>query len=217
MLAPDYRRPPEDPWPTPVDDCLDGYRWLLDQGVPAARIIFAGDSAGGGLVLAVMAAAKAAGLALPAGGVMISPWLDLTDCCSGSWTANQEYDFLARDLAAKLAKAYAGEHTLREVSPCSVSFDGLPPLMVEIGDCECLRDQVLAFVQSAKAAGIDIEAHLEPGMVHVFPLLHEVAEGDSPPRLAFRHMADFIERRLGPLASPRVRYKRRCKLYVSYM
>ena len=108
VLAPDYRRPPEHPWPTPVDDCLDTYRWLLkERSVDPSLIVFAGDSAGGGLVLAVMAAARAAGLPLPAGGAMYSPWLDLTDSCSGSWSSNQQYDFLPRDWAAKFAKAYA--------------------------------------------------------------------------------------------------------------
>ena len=66
-------------------------------------------------MVAVMAAARAEGLPLPASGVMLSPWLDLTDSCSGSWTANQKYDFIPCDLAHKLARAYAGERSLREV------------------------------------------------------------------------------------------------------
>ena len=86
ILCPNYRRPPVNPWPIPVDDCVECYRWLLENaGVSPRDIVFAGDSAGGGLVLSVMGAAKAAGLPLPAGGILWSPWVDLTDSFSGTW------------------------------------------------------------------------------------------------------------------------------------
>ena len=99
VLCIDYRRPPEHPWPAPVDDCLAAYVHLLQRGVltpegggsAAAKIVFAGDSAGGGMCLAVMAAARASGWVLPQGAMMLSPWVDLTDCNSGSWTENQQY------------------------------------------------------------------------------------------------------------------------------
>ncbi len=210
--APDYRRPPEHPWPTPVDDCLAAYRWLLEKrGVKPGRIVFAGDSAGGGLVLAVLAAARAAGLPMPAGGAMYSPWLDLTDSASGSWTSNQEYDFLPRDWAVKFAYAYAGEHTLREASPCNVSLEGLPPLLIEVGSCECLRDQVLAFIQRGKKAGLDIEDYLCEGMVHVFPLFAAIAAEGTPPHLAFDHLSGFLDRTVGAAGPRRERYASRCK------
>ena len=67
VWALNYRRPPQHPWPTPVQDCLEAYRWLLAHDVSPKRVVFAGDSAGGGLVPAVMAAARKAGLAAPAG------------------------------------------------------------------------------------------------------------------------------------------------------
>jgi acetyl esterase/lipase len=90
VFCPDYRRPPEHPWPTPVDDSVGAYRWLLEaRAIPASRIVVVGDSAGGGLAVALMATARAAGLPMPAGAVLQSPWLDLTDSCSGSWTSMQ--------------------------------------------------------------------------------------------------------------------------------
>eukprot|EP01044_Picomonas_judraskeda_P000578 COSAG03_NODE_26_length_19032_cov_87.110812_14_plen_416_part_00 len=208
--APDYRRPPEHPWPAPVDDCLDAYRWLLEQSVQPCRIVFAGDSAGGGLVLAVLAAARAAGLPMPAGGAMYSPWLDLTDSASGSWSSNQVYDFLPRDWAVKFAKAYAGERSLREVSPGSVSLEGLPPLLIEVGECECLRDQILAFIQRGKAAGLDIEDHLCEGMVHVFPLFAAIAAQGTPPHLAFERLAGFVDRTVGLATGQRDQFPARC-------
>jgi monoterpene epsilon-lactone hydrolase len=209
VLAPDYRRPPEHPWPVPIDDCLEVYRWLLER-ISSDRIVFAGDSAGGGLVLAVMAAAKAEGLPLPAGGAMFSPWLDLTDSCSGSWTENQKYDFLPRDWAVRFACAYAGERSLREVSPASVSLEGLPPLLIEVGECECLRDQVVAFIARAKEAGVDVEDHLAPGMVHVFPLFVAIAADGSPPHQAFDHLAAFLDKTVGKRAVEVEEFPSRC-------
>lgn len=199
VLAPDYRRPPENPWPAPVDDCLDCYKWLLEEaGQSPANIVFAGDSAGGGLVVAVLAAAKTAGLPLPSGGILWSPWVDLTDSFSGSWTSNQRTDFLPRDWAAKFASAYAGgDENLANASPCTQSLAGLPPLLIEVGDSECLHDQVVAFAEKAEEAGVDVELHVSVGMVHVFPLFLVVSEPDSPPRRAFERLSVFVDRVLG--------------------
>jgi monoterpene epsilon-lactone hydrolase len=211
IIAPNYRRPPEHAWPVPVDDCLEAYRWLLEErSVSPGRIVLAGDSAGGGLVLSVMAAARARGLPLPACGVLWSPWVDLTDCCSGSWASNQRYDFLPRDLALKFALAYAGQRTLCEVSPSSIDCEGLPPLLVEVGDSECLRDQVLEFVAQARNANVDIEEHVAAGMIHVFPLLSFAAEDNTAPHLAYKHFADFVDRHLGVMERRVTTYRSEC-------
>jgi acetyl esterase/lipase len=195
VLCPDYRRPPEHPWPTPVKDCLETYRWLLNQGhVDPRKIVFAGDSAGGGLVLAVLSEARAAGLPMPRGGVLWSPWVDLSDSISGSWTTNQRTDFLPRDLAAKIALGYAGIHTLAAASPGNVDLTGFPPLLIEVGDCECLHDQVVRFAGRASAFGINVELHVAPGMVHVFPLFAAFAKADAEPVQAFKRFARFTDR-----------------------
>jgi len=194
VLCPDYRRPPEHPWPTPVNDCLETYDWLLNHGhVDPRKIIFAGDSAGGGLVLAVMSAAKAAGLPLPSGGVLWSPWVDLTDSCSGSWTTSQRTDFLPRDLAAKFALGYAGTNTLATVSPGNVDLAGFPPLLIEVGECECLHDQVVKFAHRANALGVSIDLHVATGMVHVFPLLAAFTAADAEPNMAFKRFGRFVD------------------------
>lgn len=196
VLCINYGRPPECPWPIPIDHCLEAYEWMLGR-CPASQIIFAGDSAGGGLVVAVMAAARAKGLPMPAGGVMWSPWLDLTDCVSGSWTENQRYDYLPQDWALLFAKAYAGENTLEKVSPGHVSLRGLPPLLIEVGDCECLHDQVVAFAARAKKEGVDVSLHVAPAMVHVFPLFYAMSHDGSAPEQAFIRLSEFVDTLLG--------------------
>eukprot|EP00656_Telonema_subtile_P055616 TRINITY_DN8666_c0_g1_i4.p1 TRINITY_DN8666_c0_g1~~TRINITY_DN8666_c0_g1_i4.p1 ORF type:complete len:244 (-),score=46.44 TRINITY_DN8666_c0_g1_i4:39-770(-) len=181
------------------------YKGLLAQGYTAENIVFGGDSAGGGLVVATIAAARDAGIAMPAGGIQISPWMDMTDMHTGSWTDNQKYDYLPRDFALWLAKEYAGERTLEEISPCNVSLEGFPPLMVEVGSVECLHDQVVAFTAKAREAGVDVTEYVEPGMVHVFPLYAAFAKEDQPPNQAFHHIKDFVIKVLGPL-NPKTTY-----------
>lgn len=133
---------------------------------------------------------------------MWSPWVDLSDSFSGTWTSNQKTDFLPRDIAHSFAVGYAGtEHTLREASPCSVELDaGLPPLLIECGDAECLHDQVGALVQRAEAVeGMDVEFHACEGMVHVFPLFYPFCKAESDPVQAFERMAQFGDRVWGTL------------------
>uniref|UniRef100_A0A6U3SV85 Alpha/beta hydrolase fold-3 domain-containing protein n=1 Tax=Ditylum brightwellii TaxID=49249 RepID=A0A6U3SV85_9STRA len=199
ILSPNYRRPPEHPWPVPVEDCVASYRWLIEVGkLDPSKIVFAGDSAGGGLVVATMAKAREEGLPLPAGGIMWSPWLDLTDSFSGTWTTNQDTDFLPRDWAYKFSMAYAGgKDRLAEASPGNVNLEGLPPLLVEVGDAECLRDSALVWVERAKAAGVDVEAVVSDGMVHVFPLFAIFANKDLPPHQSYERAASFVDKVLG--------------------
>jgi len=208
VLCPDYRRPPEHPWPTPVKDCLETYTWLLNHGnVDPHKIIFAGDSAGGGLVLAVLSAAKAAGLPLPSGGVLWSPWVDLTDSCSGSWTSNQRTDFIPRDLAAKIALDYAGTNTLAAVSPGNVDLTGFPPLLIEVGECECLHDQVVKFAHRASGLGVSVDLHVAPGMVHVFPLFAAFAGADAEPNKVFKRLGWFIDTLLAANSETSTRFR----------
>ena len=207
VLCIDYRRPPEHPFPVARDDCLDAYRWLLEKGrVLPNRILFAGDSAGGGLVLSVLGAVRDQGLPMPAGGVMWSPWVDLTDSFSGTWTSNQKTDYLPRDISLSLAKGYAGvAHSLQEVSPCNVVLDSaLPPLLIECGSAECLHDQIVALVQRAKEVdGMDVEFHVADGMVHVFPLFYPFCKSDSEPVRAYARLAHFGNRAWGRAVIPK--------------
>jgi len=210
VLAVDYAKPPEHPWPKPVEDCLDAYIWAIKKGpgggnYDPSQIVFAGDSAGGGLVVAVLAKAREQGHPMPAGGIMISPWLDLTDSATGTWETNQKFDYLPRDFGAMFARMYAGEkNTLAEVSPSNLSTEGFPPLLVEIGTGECLLDQVRKWTNNAKQDGVKIRCFEEEGMVHVFPLLFAALANPTKdggavaaPEAAYIHMQEFMDVVLG--------------------
>ena len=184
VMVHDYRRPPEHPYPAAIDDVFACYVWLLQSGVPAACLTIAGDSAGGGMVISLMAAIKEKGLPMPAGGVLLSPWVDLADVTSPSWGENwPANDYLPPRLATLFAKAYAGRKSLSDpkVSPTNEDLTGFPPLLVIVGEFECLRDQIVAFAAKARAAGVEVELEVSAGMVHVFPLFAPLCEDSDPP------------------------------------
>jgi epsilon-lactone hydrolase len=198
ILAVDYRRPPEHPYPTPVDDCLSAYLFILEKVGDSSRIILAGDSAGGNLVLATLDRIINAGLPIPRGGLLISPWVDLTDCGrTPSWHTNLEYDYINAELAQFFADCYVGvppseapthhtdqdgsssipvptddkPHPMTYLSPMYFNTLHLfPPLLVEFGDSEVLHDQILAFCQKVEGLGVDISYNAREDMVHVFPI-----------------------------------------------
>jgi monoterpene epsilon-lactone hydrolase len=195
VFAVDYRRPPEFPFPCPVDDCIDAYKFLLTQ-VDSTRIIFAGDSAGGSLVASVAIEARKRGLPAPAGGLMLSPWVDLSDVgITDSWYRNEAYDYLPQGLARFFAKQYMG--TLVDdgiVSPIySKRLEDLPPLHIELGECEVLHDQIIAFAEKAKAHGVQVDVNVRQDMVHVFCLF--AVSGLLQCQSAFESMAMFVRAR----------------------
>lgn len=105
-LLVDYRRAPEHPFPAAVEDAVASYRWLLGTGHPSRRIVVAGDSAGGGLTVATLVALRDAGTALPAAGVCISPWVDLT-CGGASYQTKAASDpLVTREGVARMAVWY---------------------------------------------------------------------------------------------------------------
>jgi len=194
VLAVDYRRPPESPFPAPVEDCFSAYRWLL-QNFDSSRIIFAGDSAGGGLVAATAIAAVKAGFPKPRGGIMLSPWVDLADIGEGvpesSWSRNEHFDYLPKDLAMLFAESYRGDSTRQEVSPAlSNELHLLPPLHIEVGECEVLLDQIFLFANRCKTAGVTVSLNVRTDMIHVFPLF--AFTGMKQCKMAFEAMARFV-------------------------
>lgn len=222
VFAIDYRRPPEHPHPAPLDDCVASYAWLLAHmggHEASSRIVFAGDSAGGALVVSTLDALRKVDLPMPAGGLMLSPWVDLTDTSSSSWRQNVACDFLPPDLAHYLAKCYAFGNDacseristsedpcistisqdedvlmrLQQLSATNCKLEGLPPLRILCGERECLRDQVLAFKAKAEAAGVEVDCSVEPGMVHVFAVLADVAKSASVEQW-FVTMSTFLQR-----------------------
>lgn len=178
-LGIDYRCAPEHPFPAALDDAVKAYRWLLNQGYAAKNIAIAGDSAGGGLTLATLLKLRELGVELPAAGVLISPWADLTG------TAPSVAERAAIDPCvtpaglAKMAGYYLngtdGKNSL--ASPVFAELHGLPPLLIHVGGREILYDDSLTIARKAKAAGGDVTLVEEPDLFHVWhayaPMLEE--------------------------------------------
>ena len=175
----DYRLAPEHPYPAAVEDATAAYRWLLDQAIAPERIVIAGDSAGGGLTVAALLALRDARVPLPAGGVCISPWVDLT-CGGASYTTKAEADPIVRRAGVEqMAQAYLGATAARTplASPLFADLRGLPPLLIHVGTDEVLLDDAVQLADRAKAAGVDATLEIYDRMIHVWhwflPMLDE--------------------------------------------
>ena len=178
----EYRCGPEALFPAAVDDAVAAYRWLLDQGVSAGGIAIAGDSAGGGLTVATLLALRDAGLALPAAGVCISPWVDLT-CSGASYATKAVADPIVKRAGVdEMARAYLGAADRRTplASPLFADLRGLPPLLIQVGSEEVLLDDSVQLAERARAAGVDTTLEVWDQMIHVWhwflPLLDEAEE-----------------------------------------
>ena len=175
----DYRLAPEHPYPAAVDDATAAYRWLLDQAIAPARIVIAGDSAGGGLTVATLLALREAGVPLPAGGVCISPWVDLT-CGGASYATKAAADpIVRRDGVEQMARDYLGATPPRTplASPLFADLRGLPPLLIHVGSDEVLLDDAVQLAERSRAAGVDASLEVYERMIHVWhwflPMLDE--------------------------------------------
>jgi len=166
-LMPSYRLSPEHRYPAALDDCVGAYRWLLAQGHDAARIVVAGDSAGGNLTLALMLRLRDEGLPLPAGAVALSPVTDLTFSGDSVRRNDGVDDMFSADSMDGLVPVYLADPGLRTdpyVSPVFGDFTGLPPLLVIVGSTELLLDDSVRVAQRWPRATLLVW----DGMPHVF-------------------------------------------------
>jgi acetyl esterase/lipase len=189
-LALTYRLAPEHPYPAALEDALAGYRFLLDQGISPARLTIAGDSAGGGLALALLLSLREAKERMPALAILLSPWVDL-ECKGASMTANQPYDHIDQKMELRWAKWYAGEADLRDplLSPVNARLDGLPPLYIQAGGAEILIDQIKAFELQAKADGARVQLDIWEHMPHDFQAFGTLAPEN---RQAFEKLGEVF-------------------------
>ncbi len=169
-VLPDYRLAPEDPFPAAVDDALAAYRELVVEAGSADRVVLAGDSAGGGLALATVLAARAAGLALPAAVLVFSPWVDLTVSGETMRTRNGiDPIFTPADIESYAAQ-YLGDGDRRAplASPLFADLHGTPPLLIQVGGNEVLLDDALRLATRAAADDMDVTLRVWPDVPHVF-------------------------------------------------
>ena len=173
VLSPDYRVAPEDPYPAALEDALDSYRWLLDRGWKGEQIIVAGDSAGGGLAMALTMYLRDHNMPLPCGIVAMSPWTDLT--ASGeSYTLNYELDPLFGNSKETMIyeNDYAGNHDKKSpyISPIYGEFSQFPPMLIQVGSTEMLLSDSITAASMADIAGVEVRLSVYDDMFHVFQM-----------------------------------------------
>ncbi|MCF3946703.1 alpha/beta hydrolase [Acidiphilium iwatense] len=176
VFAPDYRLAPENPYPAALEDGLATYQALLDQGTAPERLAIAGDSAGGGLALAVLLKAKQEGLPMPARAVLFSPWTDLAATGASTVENDKRDPMIKGSKVAEGAEIYLAGADPREpfASPLYGDLAGLPPLMIHVGDNEVLRDDSVRFDATARAAGVTSLLRVWPVVAHVWPMFNAI-------------------------------------------
>lgn len=191
-LVVEYRLAPEHPYPAAIEDVLIVYRWLRKE-VASSRVVIAGDSAGGGLALAMLIALRDAGEILPAGAVCISPWTDLALTGDSIQDKAATDPILDADSLATYARYYAGDKALTFplLSPLYADLKGLPPLLIQVGTEEILLDDAVRYADKARAAGVEVTLEVWDEMFHVFQMLPFFPET----RKAVASIAAFVSQR----------------------
>ncbi|KAF8846132.1 alpha/beta-hydrolase [Paxillus ammoniavirescens] len=203
LFAIDYRLAPETCFPGPLYDVVSAYLRLTDDlQVPPENIVVAGDSAGGGLCLALLFYLRDNGYNLPGGAILFSPWVDLTLSCP-SWDTNSACDivptpgptahlhpvvmYLGDGLEEYLTHPYA--------SPLFGNFDDLPPLLIQCGEAEVLRDEIMLLSHKASLAGVHVQHEMYEDAVHVFQAFPFLGSANE----AFVSCREFVRHRLPEL------------------
>ena len=196
-LSVDYRLTPEHPFPAPVDDCVNAYKWLLDQGYDAANIVVAGDSCGGGLSTSVPLAAVERGLPNPAAAVSLSPWYDLT-ASEGTMITNDQNDVLnTKEFVKVIADRFVAGGTSKEhplVSPLFADLSGLCPTWISCGGYDMLCDQGERLAEKAKKQGVEIVLEVHEGQQHVM----EFMAGNAPEAdESLKRIGEWVRKKIG--------------------
>lgn len=192
----DYTLLPEGTYPRPILEGVSAYRWLLEQqAIPAERIAFTGDSAGGGLAMTVQLRARNEGLPLPAAAMLISPWNDLEGTGESLDTNGDKDVFITKEEIEQLAAGFLSGHDPRDPlsMPMHADLRGFGSLYIQVGDQELLLDDSRLLAERARAAGVDVRLDVFPDQQHTF----QMAAGRAPE-------ADDAIARFGAWARPRL-------------
>ena len=196
VFSVDYRLAPEHPYPAAVDDALAAYEALLQNGTAPSDIVFAGESAGGGLAVATLVNARDHGLPLPAAALVMSPYADLT-LAGQTMKTKRDVDLLMSEdnLRSRITDYTGGQDAaLGLISPIFADLSGLPPLVIQAGTHEVLLDDAIRLARAAATADVEVTLDITPRVPHVFqtfyPMLDEaVAALDRAGQLLSTHLA----------------------------
>ncbi len=178
VISVDYRLAPEHPYPAAVDDALAAYEALLNNGTAPSDIVFAGESAGGGLAVVTLVNARDHGLPLPAGAYVMSPYADLTLAGTTMETKREVDPLFTRELLqARVTDYTAGQDaSLALISPIFADLSGLPPLIIQAGSHELLLDDAVRLAGRAATADVEVTLDITPGVPHVFQAYHPILD-----------------------------------------
>jgi monoterpene epsilon-lactone hydrolase len=196
VYVPDYRLAPEHPFPAALDDAVIAYKWLVNGVVDARKIVLAGDSAGGSMVVSLMVRARNAGVPLPVAGVAISPWANL-EMTGASYMTREGIDPLCtREFLVRMARVALGGTRPNDpdVSPVFADVRGLPPILVQIGESEVMLSDAIRLATHLAENCVRTSLEVWPGMFHVWPMFAGILPDGMQ---ALESGSFFLDRLLG--------------------
>ena len=195
-LAVGYRLAPEHPFPAAFDDAMTAWRFLQKEGIAAAHVAVGGDSAGGGLTIALINRLREAGSEQPGCAWLASPWTDLTMSGSTLATKDSVDPLIHKGYLGELADAYLPGGLDRKdsrVSPLYADLRGFPPTLIQVGSDETLLADATRFAAAAGAADVAVTLEIWPHMIYAWPLWNAHLE---PGRRALARVGAFVRAHL---------------------